>query len=80
MVVRNQLQAEQSKLLCVLVPVQSVYMHWNELFWQLLLHVPSKYVATNSSTLGRLGAVTLAASRVVVQIKEAQKLVQLSGV
>ena len=34
----------------------------------------------NSSTLGRLGAVTLAASMLVVQIEEAQKLVQLSGV
>ena len=33
-----------------------------------------------SSTLGRLGAVTLAGSTEVVQIKEAQKLVQLSGV
>ena len=33
----------------------------------------------NSSTQGRLGAVSLAASRLVVRIKEAQKFVQLSG-
>ena len=31
----------------------------------------------NTSTLGRLGAVTLAASRVVVQSEEAQKLVPI---
>ena len=84
MVVGNQLQADQSKLLFVLVPVQkfqSVYIHWDELFWQLVLpmFLQSTYV-TNSSTLGRLGAVTLAASRLVVQIEEAQKLVQLPGV
>ena len=44
-------------------------------FWMFL-----QTMLRNSSTLGGLGAVTLAASRVVVQIKEAQKLVQLSGI
>ena len=75
MVVENQLQAEQSKLhvFAYSCSVYISYIHCDELFWELILptnHVPSKW----------LGAVTLAASMVVVHIEEAQKLVQLSGV
>ena len=42
-----------------------------------IAHQPCSFKVQNSSTLGRLGAVTLAASRLVVRIEEAQKLVQL---
>ena len=46
------------------------FSYYNTLWW----------LEINSSTLGRLGAVTLAAAKLDVQIEEAQKLVQLSGI
>ena len=65
-VVGNQLQAEQSKLLCVLVPV---YMSFsgNSIILPTI-HVPSNSVCYKTH---QLEAVTLAASRLVVQIEEA---------
>ena len=82
MVVGNQLQVEQSKLMCVLVPVQSVNARWDELSLAThIAHQPCsfKICYKNSTTLNRLGAVTLAAPRLFAQIKQAQKLVQLSA-
>ena len=46
------------------------FSYYNTLWW----------LEINSSTLGRLGAVTLAAAKLDVQTEEAQKLVQLSGI
>ena len=66
-VVGNQLQAEQSKLLCVLVPV---YMSFSGNSCPPSMFLQTQFV-TKLINSGRLEAVTLAASRLVVQIEEA---------
>ena len=71
MVIENQLQAKHFKLLCVLAPAFKNFNH--------VLPTNLQSMLQNSSTLGR-SVVTLATPRLVVQIKEAQKLVQLSVV
>ena len=81
MVVGNQLQADQSNFFVCLFLFKSLNQHIGMSFSSNSYCPPTIFqsMLQKSSTQGKLEAVTSAAPRLVVQIEEAQNLLQLSG-